>query len=119
MGGKKTKNKMNSKSSKLKVKEKDLQKTIIEWLKWNKSFFWRNNSGAMISEYKGVKRFMRFGSLGSPDIFILAKGCLYGIECKGSDRRLSINQSRYQTEFEKAGGIYILAYDLYDVVKRI
>ena len=100
---------------KIKVKEKDVQKVIIEYLKITKHFFWRNNTGAFKTE-RG--RFMRFGDLGSPDIFIVKKGNIYGIEVKASDGKQSDNQIEWQKGFEKNGGIYILASSLEEFLEQ-
>lgn len=109
------------------MKEKELQKTILDWLEYKKIFYWRNNSGAMISEYKGKMRFMRFGEVGSPDIFaikmvfpcpgngIIGIGQIIGIEVKSPKGKMSKFQEKFKEEFEKAGGIYILAKSLEDV----
>ena len=101
----------------LKIKEKDLQKTILDWLRWRKIFCWRNNSGAMVSEYKGKKRFMRFGLEGSPDIFAVKFGRIVGIEVKSPTGTMSEAQEKFKEEFEKAGGSYVLAKSLEDVEK--
>ena len=93
---------------KVKVSEKETQKLIIEYLKATRQFFWRNNSGAMMGSYKGKSRLMRFGDVGSPDIFVVRNGQIIGIEVKSSIGKQSDNQKEWQKRFEKAGGIYIL-----------
>ena len=116
------------KLKKIKVSEKEIQKTILDWLKWHKQIFcWRNNSGAMVSEYKGKKRFMRFGAEGSPDIFavkmvfpcpgngIIGVGQIIGIEVKSPTGKMSEAQEKFREEFQKVGGIYILARSVEDV----
>ncbi len=97
------------------MKESEAQKAIMEWLAWQRVFHWRNNTGAMVSEYKGVKRFMRFGSVGSPDIFAMRNGKCYGIEVKAEKGRQSDAQKEFQVRFEAAGGVYILAKGIDEV----
>ncbi len=104
---------------KLKIGEKEIQNQIIEWLKWSKCFFWRNNSGAIFTEYKGRKHMYRFGSIGSPDIFVVKKGKIYGIEVKSATGKQSPEQKSWQQAFEISGGKYILARKLYDVSELI
>ena len=100
-------------------KESEIQKAILEWLAWKHVFHWRNNSGAMLSEYKGKTRFMRFGKVGSPDIFAMKDGTCYGIEVKRPGGSQSEAQQEFQGEFEAAGGIYILAFSIDDVANKI
>ena len=73
----------------------------------------------MISEYKGKKRFMRFGSTGSPDFLVWKDGKSYGIEIKGSAGEQSPEQRAWQLAFEKEGGIYILVKKLDDAQKYL
>jgi hypothetical protein len=96
----------------MKIKEHDIQKQIIDYLKLKHYFWWRNNSGAMISEYKGKKRFMRFGSVGSPDIFVIYKNDCYGIEIKSATGKQSPEQIEWQKGFDDNGGIYLLIRSL-------
>ena len=98
------------------VKEKETQKAIMEVLEWKHIFHWRNNSGAIVSEYKGKQRFMRFGDTGSPDIFAVKDGKIIGIEVKSSIGKQSDNQKDWQERFEKAGGTYILAKSINDII---
>jgi hypothetical protein len=96
------------------MKEAEAQKAIMEWLSWKHIFHWRNNRGAMAGEYKGKKWFMRFGAVGSPDIFALNGGVCYGIEVKGPKGFQSDAQKEFQEKFENAGGVYILAKGIED-----
>jgi hypothetical protein len=57
----------------------------------------------------------RFGEKGSRDLFVLRNGTLFGIECKSPTGRLSDDQVINQA-FEDAGGRYILAWQLEDVM---
>lgn len=106
---------MTPRTSAAKVKESDLQRTILDWLGYQGHFFYRNNSGAMISEYKGKQRFMRFGAPGSPDIVVVHDGLYVGIEVKGTGGKQNDNQKEFQRGLEDAGGRYVLAYSLKDV----
>jgi hypothetical protein len=98
-----------------KVKEKDALRTIMHFLDVHRIFHWRNNSGTSVREYKGKRHYIRFGTLGAPDIFALHGGHIYGIEVKGSDGFQSQHQVEFQHEFEKAGGVYILARSIEDI----
>ena len=99
--------------------EKDIQRQIIDWLNWKKIFFYRNNSGAMISEYKGKKRFMRFGVTGSPDIVCVIKGQYVGIEVKNAVGRLTEGQEAFGKALEQAGGRYLVVRSLDEVMEKL
>ncbi len=100
---------------KIKIKEKELQKLIMDWLEAKNIFHYRNNSGVMFKEYKGKMSMVRFGAVGSPDVIAVIDGRYIGIECKGTGGKQSDHQKVFQEQLEKAGGIYILAWDLSDV----
>lgn len=96
--------------------EHEIQKQILDWLKIKGIFHWRNNTGAMASTYKGKTRFMRFGAVGSPDIFAVHRGKIYGIEVKGLKGEMSAAQDEFMRRIVIAGGFYIEARSLDDVV---
>jgi hypothetical protein len=101
------------------MSEHDAQKAILDWLAYRRIFHWRNNSGAMVSEYKGRTRFMRFGSVGSPDNFAMHKGVCYGIEVKAEKGKQSDAQKEFQVRFEAVGGVYVLAKGIDEVEKAM
>ena len=72
----------------------------------------------MLSTYKGKERFMRFGAVGSPDIICVVKGQYVGIEVKAPKGKQNPNQIQFQQDLERAGGRYILAYSLDDVINQ-
>ena len=107
------------KSTKTSVREADIQHSILDYLSYMRIFHYRNNSGAMIGEYKGKKSFDRFGAKGSPDIICVIDGRYIGIEVKSEIGRQSENQQIFQDRLEKAGGLYILARSLDDVINEL
>ncbi len=96
-----------------KEKESDIQRTILEYLEIKKIFHYRNNSGAFVKD----KHFYRFGAVGSPDIICVKDGKYIGIEVKGKTGKQSDGQIKFQEELESAGGVYILARGLDDIMK--
>jgi hypothetical protein len=80
-------------------------------------FHHRNNSGALISEHKGKKRFFRFGASESPDIVCVVQGVYVGIEVKGPHGTQSEGRQEFQRKLEQSGGTYILAFSLEDVIQ--
>jgi hypothetical protein len=97
--------------------EKDIQKSIIEYLSIKRHFFWRNNSGAIVSEYKGKKRFMRFGETGSPDICLIKSGKFIGLEVKNEKGRQSPEQKQWETDCILAGAEYHIVRSIDDCIK--
>lgn len=97
------------------MKESNLVHTILDYLAYKRIFCWRNNSGA----FKTEKGFYRFGSVGSPDIFCIVGGLCIGLEIKAGKNKQTDWQKQWQKDFEKAGGRYVLAYSLEDVMKYV
>lgn len=95
------------------MKETEVQKSIIDYLNWKHIFNYRNNSGAFKNN---AGHFYRFGAKGSPDIVAVYKGIYIGIECKVPKGKQSDSQKEFQRELELAGGVYILAYSIDDVM---
>lgn len=74
-------------------KESDIQKACIDWLNTIPGVkVWRQNTGAQVSEYKGKKRFMRFGQKGQADITGIALGVRVEIEVKRPGQKPSDDQ---------------------------
>ena len=118
----------NARKNPLKETERDIQKTILQYLELKKIFHWRNNSGSIFSQYKGKTRMIKLGTTGSPDIFVLqysTHNCYHneisiiGIEIKTKTGKQSLEQIVWQEEFEKVGGRYILARSLDDVIENL
>ena len=103
------------------MKEQEIVKAILEWLTYKKIFHYRNNTGAMVSEYKGKKRFMRFGSLGSPDIIVFKKSdqgaIAIALEVKRDEKaKQTESQKQWQEDFEtKANGKYLLVHSIAEI----
>jgi len=102
----------------VKEKEKDVQRSILDYLELIGAFYYRNNSGAMVAEYKGKKRLLRFGAKGSPDIIVVKNGLYIGVEVKGTDGKQSEDQMDFARRLIKAGGEYILAHSLDSFVEQ-
>ena len=96
--------------------EKDIQRGILDYLTMKGIFHWRNNTGSFSSEYKGKSRFISFGAPGSPDIIAVRNGTCYGIEVKRPKGVQSESQKEFERAFTKAGGVYVLARSIDDVL---
>lgn len=100
--------------------EKEAQKAILQYLELRRVFHWRNNTGAMVlGEGTASRRFMKFGTTGSPDIFILKDGVLVGLEVKSDTGKQSEAQIEFQKNMEKNGGKYYVVRAVDEVVELL
>ena len=78
----------------------------------NNFFHWRQNNLA-------VKGRTFIGMKGIPDIIVIypPDGRFIGIECKKKGNKQTSDQEIFQLRLESSGGIYILAYEVEDVIK--
>ena len=95
-------------------REKDIQAAIMQWLTLKKIFFYRNNVGAF---QNAQGNFYRFGHAGAPDIICVSNSRYIGIEVKAPKGKLSPAQEHFRDNLEKAGGVYIIARQVEDVIK--
>ncbi len=120
-----------------KLKEKDVQNTILEYLRLKKYFCWKNNTVGIYKQSTG--QYIPSQNVGSPDIFVVVPrkwevkdpqqkmnepefyrtGQIYGIEVKVGNNKQSDYQQAWQKNFEASGGIYILAFTLEDVQRYL
>lgn len=94
--------------------EGETLKAILDYLSIKRIFHWRNNSGALETKSGG---FVRFGAVGSADVFAIRGGVVYGIEVKSPVGRLSEDQIAFGNGFKEAGGMYVVARSLDDVME--
>jgi hypothetical protein len=97
--------------------EGEIVKVILQYLDAKGVFCWRNNTGAIVAENAGKKRFFRYGLRGSADIIgILPDGRFLAIECKTKKNKLSPAQDYFLKQIKANGGVAILAYSVDDVI---
>lgn len=95
--------------------EAPVLRAIMEYLEYKRYLWWRNQSGGIAFSRDGVRRFVRLGKVGSPDIFVLYKGKLYGIEVKSITGKQSAEQKKFEQEMIAEGGIYKVCRSIDDV----
>ena len=100
-----------------KIREKDIQKSILDYLRFRRIFCWKNNTVGIYKKDTG--HYIPSQSVGSPDIFAVKDAKIYGIEVKAKGGKLSEKQRKWAWDFEEAGGIYLLAYSLEDLKKVV
>jgi hypothetical protein len=98
------------------MKESLIQGQILQYLTLKGMFHCRNNSGGFKD---GNNHFYRFGAVGSPDIICVVQGWFVGIEVKAPKGKQSDHQISFQKRLEAAGGKYVLAYSLQDVIAEL
>jgi len=104
--------------------EAQVQESILDWLRWNKIFHFRNNTGAFKSSYTNKRGetkdyYTKFGTPGSPDIICVIEGVFVGIECKSPKKGLSPDQRLFRDALKEHRGVYLIAKSLDDVMVPI
>lgn len=105
------------------LSEKQIQSQIIDYLNSNGFTVWRQNTGVMEKEYKGVKRLVRFGKVGMADIIGLRKkdGRFIAVEVKRPTTRknLTEQQSMFLKTIKISGGIAFVATSIDEVEREL
>ena len=106
-------------------------KAILGYLAAERILAFRNNTGAMQAEYKGKKRFMRFGTPGMSDILAFprfpfnppVKGLSierpFWIEVKTEDGKQSDLQKSFQALVEGHGHRYVVVRSIEDLKEAL
>lgn len=102
------------------MKESEILRLCLDYLRINNIFCFRANSAAFFSQ--DGKRFIRTHDIkGVSDIIgvLPASGKFLAVECKTAKGRQSIEQKAFQMAVERNNGIYIIARstdDLKDIL---
>lgn len=97
--------------------EKEVQKSLIEYLNYRGHYVWRNNSFAMnTTDTRGRNHFFWAGLKGSSDILGISKdGRFIAIEVKRKGNKPSPFQKAFLEEIRSRNGIAVVAYSLDDI----
>lgn len=100
--------------------EGKIQKAILDALTKAQVFHWRNNNAPIYDQklnsgYGGYRA--HAGMKGVPDIICVINGQFVGIEVKTPRGKQSSDQVLFQKRLERAGGKYILARGVDDIVE--
>lgn len=90
------------------VPESDVLRSVLDYAHRLGGYGYRQNSGAIVSEYKGKKRFIRYGEPGASDTVLIIGGGVFFVECKDEIGKQSDEQKAWQAAIEAAGGRYLL-----------
>jgi hypothetical protein len=102
----------------MKPRESDLVKATLVYLTltYPRGVWYRTNTGAFAGEYKGRKRFVRFGIPGLADISGVLDGRAIFIEAKIGKRKQSANQWAFEQAVVEAGAFYHITRELGDFI---
>ena len=105
-------------------KEKEIQRTILDWLRVKGAFPIRINSGAMQGDHKGKRWFLRFTSEpGCADILCCLRGAFISVEVKrpgastAPTRKLA--QESFAESVRRAGGIALVVTGIDDLERQL
>lgn len=76
----------------------------------------RQNSGAFAGEYRGKKRFIRFGMPGISDIIGIYKGRFLAVETKRLGNKPTEQQEAFLAQVKKMGGISVWVSSLEQLI---
>lgn len=102
----------------IKVRESDIQKAILEWLQLSGYTAWRNYVGPIMRAGVPCPNY----NAGQPDIFGLFKakrGRMFAIEVKTVTGRVAAEQVDWLHRLNKAGCCAFIARDLATVIDTI
>jgi hypothetical protein len=103
------------------VKEADVLRACLDYLKLSGVLCWRNNTGATVARNAaGRKRFIRFGAPGSSDILgVLPGGKFLAVETKRPGGKLSVLQSEFLAAVTIAGGVALCVSDVRELQRQL
>lgn len=99
--------------------EKDIQREICDWLAISGFFFWRQNT-IPVYEKGHFRALPKYTPRGLPDILMLSKGRLLGLEVKVPDYwKFTTDQKLIREKFYINGGYYTIVTSLEEAQKYI
>jgi len=100
-----------------KPKEKDIERSICDYLRIKGYFFWKQPSAGYFDPTR--KTFRKHASpyvkCGVPDIIVVKEGQFIGLEVKSATGHQSLAQSDFERELRHAKGFYFLVRSIEDV----
>lgn len=101
-------------------REAEIQSACLSYLAMlPDAMFWRSNTGAFKGEYKGRRRFIRYGVAGQPDIQGIYRGRYIGLEVKTPKGKQNDNQIEFEGRVKSAGGFYRVVRSIDDLIAAV
>ena len=101
------------------IKESDIQKAILQFLKAKNILHWRVNLGAVMHNINGKMIFRKNPMRGFPDIAGVVEGRMFAIEVKSLNGKMSEPQIEWKDKLESNGVKYIIATSVEDIEKEV
>ena len=104
-------------------KEREIQKSILDWLRYKKIFCWKNSSVGIYKAKTG--KYIPIGMKGISDILGIIQrgkdggGIFLAIEVKREGCYATENQLKFIDEINKKGGIAFIARNIEDVSEKL
>ena len=101
--------------------EKEVEKSILEFLEWYPGYYWKNNSVGVYDARKQVYRKAKSKYIinGVSDILGVVNGKFVAIEVKSAKGRLSESQKDFMHQVKDKGGIAFVARCIEDVKRNL
>jgi len=110
--------------SQLAGSETALVNACLIYLRVQKAFVWRQNTGAVTGTYQNragriKQRFIRFGIPGISDILGLSKdGQFIAVECKRTGNKLTPHQEAFLESVRDNFGFAVVVYSIDDLIAK-
>ena len=102
------------------LRETDIVRACLDWFAAMRILAWRSNSGGVMGEYKGKKRFVRFNSApGMSDICAVYRGRFIAVEVKMPGKHSTPEQIRFQNAVAAAGGLALEVHSTDELAKAM
>lgn len=95
--------------------EGEILRSILDYLAAERIWAMRINTGAIVSEYQGRKRFHRYGRPGCADILASFNSGFVWLEVKTDKGRQSPAQKEFEAEVNAEGHFYAVVRSIEDV----
>lgn len=100
--------------------EKQIEKSIIEYLGWRRIMAWKVESQGQYDEKRGgFRKKPKWFRKGVADILGIYKSRPLAIEVKNQKGKLSKDQLNFLTEFRQNGGIAMVARSIEEVERQL
>lgn len=94
-----------------------MQNAVLAYLHKKGYLYWRQNNIPPFDRSLGAYRKPpKHSRAGVPDVIVVRNGIFIGIECKRRSTGQSKNQKDFQKDLEDAGGKYIVARSVLDII---
>lgn len=105
----------------MKITEKQIEVSILHYLKLKGIFAWKNDTTGIYSEKRGafIKRHSKYHMTGQSDILGIFLGRFLAIEVKKPGNYPTANQREFMESVRKHGGIAFVARSIKDVEESL